>query len=126
MVSMFSRIAEQKIAEAIKRGELNHLPGAGKPLVIEDLSHVPEDLRASYKILKNSGYLPPELELQQECVSLEQMIQLCQTAEDKDQWIKKLTEKQIKLRIMLEKRGISHNPSLQAYEERIRSKLVDD
>ncbi|MCM3128843.1 DnaJ family domain-containing protein [Paenibacillus provencensis] len=125
-MSIFSRIAEQKIAEAMKRGELDHLPGAGKPLVIEDLSHVPEDLRASYKILKNSGYLPPELELQQECLSLEQMIRLCQVAEDKEQMIKKLTEKQIKLRIMLEERGISHSPPLRGYEEKISSKLGDE
>ena len=29
---MFDLIAEQKIAEAIARGELDNLPGAGRPL----------------------------------------------------------------------------------------------
>lgn len=59
-MGMFSRMAEQKIAEAMAKGEFDHLPGAGKPLVIEDLSHVPEELRMSYKLLKNAGILPEE------------------------------------------------------------------
>lgn len=51
-------IAEQRIREAQEKGELDNLPGSGKPLVIEDLGDVPEDLRMAYKILKNSGYIP--------------------------------------------------------------------
>ncbi|MCM3782831.1 DUF1992 domain-containing protein [Neobacillus mesonae] len=124
-MNLFSRIAEQKIAEAIEKGELDHLPGAGKPLVIEDMSHIPEDLRASYKILKNSGYLPPELSLQQECVSLQQMIQACINEEEKGHMQKKLNEKQIRLRMLLEDRGISTNHTLGGYEDKIRAKLGD-
>jgi len=55
-------LAEQKIREAIARGELADLPGAGKPLPREDLSMVPEHLRAGYRLLKNAGFVPPELE----------------------------------------------------------------
>ncbi len=54
-------LAEQKIEEAIARGEFDNLPGAGRPLPDEDLSLVPEHLRAGYRLLKNAGYLPPEL-----------------------------------------------------------------
>lgn len=49
---MLSWLAEQKIAEAMARGEFDHLPGNGRPLQIEDLSSVPEDLRMAYKLLK--------------------------------------------------------------------------
>ncbi|WP_420170527.1 DnaJ family domain-containing protein, partial [Paenibacillus larvae] len=39
---------------------MDNLPGQGKPLVLENWSSVPEDLRLAYKILKNSGHLPEE------------------------------------------------------------------
>jgi hypothetical protein len=59
---MFDLIAEQKIAEAIARGELDNLPGAGRPLNLDDDALIPEELRLACRILKNAGYVPPELE----------------------------------------------------------------
>ena len=53
-----SIIAEQRIREACERGAFDSLPGAGKPLELEDDSHIPEDLRMAYKLLKNAGYVP--------------------------------------------------------------------
>lgn len=50
-------VAERKIEEAIAEGAFDNLPGLGKPLVLEDLSNMPPDMRMAYTILKNSGYL---------------------------------------------------------------------
>ncbi len=58
----FELIAERKIAEAAERGEFDDLPGRGKPLDLEDDALVPEDLRMAYRILKNAGYVPAEVE----------------------------------------------------------------
>ena len=70
---MFDLIAEQKIAEAIARGELDNLPGAGRPLDLDDDALIPEELRLAYRILKNAGYLPPELETLNEIAQLERI-----------------------------------------------------
>lgn len=70
-------IAEQRIQEAQDQGAFDHLPGAGKPLDMEDDSHVPEDLRMAYKLLRNAGYLPPELEERKEITSLMEMLEKC-------------------------------------------------
>ena len=59
---MFDSIAERKIAEAIAAGELDDLPGAGKPLELEDDALVPEELRMTFRILRNAGIVPPEIE----------------------------------------------------------------
>lgn len=59
---MFDLIAERKIAEAIARGELDDLPGAGRPLDLTDDALIPEELRMAYRILKNAGYVPPEVQ----------------------------------------------------------------
>ena len=50
-------VAEQKIQEALQNGEFDRLPGVGKPLVMEDLSHLPPEARMAYTILKNSGFV---------------------------------------------------------------------
>ena len=41
----FEAIAEQRIRDALARGEFDHLPGAGKPLQLDDDSLIPEDQR---------------------------------------------------------------------------------
>jgi hypothetical protein len=40
------RLAERKIEEAVREGLFDNLPGRGRPLVLEDLSRVPPELRA--------------------------------------------------------------------------------
>ncbi len=65
-IFFFERIAEKRIKEAIRQGQLDNLPGKGKPIVFEDDSMVPQDLRMAYKMLKNAGFIPPELQTEKE------------------------------------------------------------
>ena len=58
---MLEFLAERKISQAIADGELDGLPGEGKPLDLDDDALVPEDLRLAYRILKNAGVTPPEV-----------------------------------------------------------------
>lgn len=74
-MNILDRIAEARIQAAIERGELRELPGEGKPLQLDDDSAIPEELRAAYRILKNSGFLPPELQLRKEVREAEQLLQ---------------------------------------------------
>ncbi len=55
-------IAERRIAEAVSQGAFEDLPGAGRPLALEDDALVPEELRIAHRILKNAGFLPREVE----------------------------------------------------------------
>ena len=70
---MLEFIAEQRIAEAVANGELDGLPGAGRPLDLDDDALIPEDLRLAHRILKNAGYVPPELETLNEIAQLERI-----------------------------------------------------
>ncbi len=63
-------LAEEKIREAMRRGEFANLAGKGQPLQVDDLSHVPEQLRAGYTILKNAGVLPEEMQLKNVAVAI--------------------------------------------------------
>jgi hypothetical protein len=104
MNDVMRRFAEQKIREAIEKGELDNLPGKGKPLQLEDYSHIPEELRAGYKILKNAGLLPEEMDIQKAIAALEQALEENQPEEAKDRLRKKLKEKKLHFNILMEKR----------------------
>ena len=69
-----SLIAERKIQEALENGELKDLPGQGRPLELEDLRGVPEDLQMAYKILKNAGFTPSEVADQKELARTEDLL----------------------------------------------------
>ncbi len=59
---------------------LDNLPGAGRPLDLEDDALIPEELRLAYRILKNAGYVPPELETLNEIAQLERIAMGNETA----------------------------------------------
>ena len=70
---MLEFIAERRIAEAISNGELDDLPGRGRALELDDDALVPADLRLAYRILKNAGFVPPEIETLNEIAQLERL-----------------------------------------------------
>ncbi len=90
---MLEFIAEQRIAEAIANGELDHLPGAGRPLDLDDDALIPEELRLAHRILKNAGYVPPELETLNEIAQLERIAMGNATAVEKLALLKAKIEK---------------------------------
>jgi hypothetical protein len=67
-------LAERKIEEALAKGDLAGLPGEGRPLDLDDDLLIPEDLRMAYRILKNSGFVPPEVEQIREIAELERTV----------------------------------------------------
>lgn len=75
--SAIQTIAERRIEEAQKKGDFDNLPGQGKPLVYEDLSNIPPDLRMAYKILKNAGCVPEEIAQRKEVAQLSELLDKC-------------------------------------------------
>ncbi len=73
-MEFLQRIVEERIQKAQEEGAFDNLPGKGKPLAFDDDTSVPEDLRLTYKILKNSNCLPPELEMRNQIFSLHQLL----------------------------------------------------
>jgi len=75
----FDAIAERRIREAQERGEFDNLPGIGAPLALDDDPLVPAELRVAYRLLKNAGFIPPELAAHREIRDLEQLLQAAET-----------------------------------------------
>tara|TARA_R110001583_G_scaffold195184_2_gene370375 strand:+ start:43825 stop:44133 length:309 start_codon:yes stop_codon:yes gene_type:complete len=73
-MSIFEILAEQRIADAIRRGELDNLPGAGRPLVFDDELFVSGEQRMINRVLKNAGFTPPEVRLRKELADLREAL----------------------------------------------------
>lgn len=86
----FEAIAEQRIKEAVARGDLDDLPGSGQPLDLNDDPLIPEDLRMAYRILKNAGFVPPEVHTLQQIGALERLVQTLEEGEQRDLAMRKL------------------------------------
>ncbi len=92
----FEMIAERRIKQAMEEGAFENLEGKGKPLVFEDDSMIPPDLRMAYKILKNAGFLPPALQNEKE---IKQALDLLDDLEDEQERYAQVT----KLNLMITK-----------------------
>jgi hypothetical protein len=103
-MDILEKIAERKIKKAIERGEFKSSLYKGKTIEIEDLSHIPEELRLGYKILKNAGILPEEMELKKEVVNLQRLIDCCNDESEKDKLRKKLNKETLRFELLMEKR----------------------
>lgn len=80
-MTLLDQWAERHIVDAMRNGDLDNLAGAGKKLILDDDSHVPAELRAGYRLLKNAGCLPPELEQRREAVQLQDLLHSLQPSD---------------------------------------------
>ncbi|MEJ2365059.1 MAG: DUF1992 domain-containing protein [Deltaproteobacteria bacterium] len=115
------RLAEERISDAIRRGEFDNLPGRGKPLNLEDDRHIPEDLRLAYKVLKNASCLPPELELKKEISKAEELLSSMEDEGQKYRQLQKLNFLIMKLNEM--RRGSVQWEEKQLYYEKMVEKV---
>jgi len=120
-LSYFWRIAEERILEAQRAGAFDNLPGKGKPLELEDLSWVPEDLRIGYHVLKNAHVLPPEAELMKDIHTLEDLLKHVEDDGARRALAKSLQWKMIRLD-MLKRRSMTVN-AVRDYSRKLISKF---
>lgn len=118
---MFSILAEQKIQEAIRRGELENLALRGKPIPKEDLSGVPDELRMGYKILKNAGFLPEELQINRDMVQLKDLLLCCHDEEERKSLKRQLSLKQLHFDLLQERNR--RNRAFAQYQQRVLGRI---
>jgi hypothetical protein len=121
-MSIFARIAEAKIQDGIEQGEFNGLPGRGRPLQLDDLSGVPPHMRLGFKVLRNAGVAPPEVELRREVYRLDREIAVTRDPEKLSELRRRRRDSDLSLAIMLERRAGAAGPrAVRALRRRRRS-----
>jgi hypothetical protein len=94
------QIVEERIRQAQEEGQFDDLPGKGKPLKLDDDSKVAPHLRASYRILKNAGILPPQMQIRKEINHLRQLLDETQCEKEARCLVLQINEKILESNIM--------------------------
>ena len=122
MFTGFEKIVEERIRKAQKRGLFENLTGAGKPLPRDVIGNtVSEDLRLSYRILKNADCLPPEVEVQKEISRTEDLLAGMKDTQARYQTLKKLNYLILKLNTIRDGSAALDMP--QYYTEKMAERL---
>lgn len=115
--------AERHILDAMRKGELDNLPGTGERLALDDDSHVPAELRAGYRLLKNSGCLPPELEQRKEAVVL---LDILKGIRREDPEYQQVSKRLALLEAKLRQAGLSTDFLHGAYADKLIHKISEE
>ena len=103
-MSIFDRLAEERIRAALEKGELSGLPGEGRPLEFDDDALVPAELRMSNRVLRNAGYVPPAILELRELRALCEALAAGAEGVDSAAAVRRLTS----LLLRVEAAGLSH------------------
>ena len=95
---------EQKIREAMARGEFDNLAGKGKPIDLEAYFNTPEDLRMAYSILKSNSFVPEEVEMMKEIASLKEKLGSIADGPESAALREKINERSLALSLLLDRR----------------------
>jgi Domain of unknown function (DUF1992) len=101
----FQKNIDEKIKEAIAKGEFDNLPGKGEPLDLGAYFATPEHLRMGYSILKSAGIIPEEMELLKQIEGLKKSLGSCTSQAEKRAIQKQLSEKIINFNLRMERYG---------------------
>ncbi len=100
MIIAWMKLVERRIKEAEEQGAFDNLPGKHKPIKLEDYGNMPDDLRLAYKILKNAGCLPPELQLRKDIRRMEDLLEHISDEKEAYRLIKEINFRIMKLNMM--------------------------
>ncbi|HED3067660.1 TPA: DUF1992 domain-containing protein [Kluyvera ascorbata] len=115
--------AERHIADAQRKGEFDNLPGQGEALVLDDDSAVPEALRSGYRLLKNAGCLPPELEQRKQAVELADLLKGIRREDERYQ---ELSRRLALMELKLQQAGLSTDFLRGDYADKLMSKINEE
>ncbi len=70
-MNKWKNVVDKLLNEAIGNGDISHLPGAGKPLRLDNDSHTPADMRMAHKIMGDHDVIPEWISKSQELEKVE-------------------------------------------------------
>ena len=96
-------LAEQRIAAAQRAGELDDLPGAGKPLPADKFANVSPEMRAAVTVLSNSGYVPEEVDLLREMNEAREALGSAGTEAEKKVLMRRFIDAELRYNVALDR-----------------------
>lgn len=119
---LLDQLAEQKIQDHLSRVDPRQSELCGQALDLDVDAHVPSELRALYRVLKHSGFVPPEVALRDEINSLTRLLGCVADEGERGRVARRLQV----LQLQLESRGAKGQGSglLAEYRDQLTQRLA--
>mgnify|MGYP000940652764 CR=1 FL=1 len=116
---MYYYFVEEKIKEAVNKGEFDNLPGKGKPLnLTEDMPGLSPELRMAYKVLKNAGFLSETEEKDKEKITFKDLYKNATDETEQSNY-----QKRMEFNEFIKNRKLYRNKKFQSYADKIFKKF---
>jgi hypothetical protein len=97
---MALKSVEEAIQAARARGEFDNLEGRGKPQDHSAYFSQPEELRVAHHMLRNAGFVPPEVELLREIGELRERLRACTEEPERGHLVREIDRRQAQIEIL--------------------------
>lgn len=98
------RAIEEIIQAALARGDFDNLQGQGKPQDHSEYFSMPEEDRMAHTVLKNAGFVPPEVELLKEMDALRSQLSGARSEAERRDLTKQIDEKALAFNLIQEQK----------------------
>ena len=116
---------EEKIKKSIEDGDLDDLPGRGKPLDLKDeFPGLPPELKMVYKTLKSAGYFPDHEDHNQNSITIQELVHSA-TDGMYEEIVKVEYKKRVEFGEFVKKKKLHVNPKFSEYAKKIYHKLFN-
>ncbi len=97
---MALKAVEEAIQAARARGEFDNLEGRGKPLDHSEYFSQPEELRIAHHLLRNAGFVPPEVELLREIGELQERLSACTQEPERGRLVREIDRRRAHIELL--------------------------
>ncbi len=97
-------VAEHRIREAMDQGFFDDSPYRGRRVHLDEDDSIPAELRMAFKILKDAGGLPPEVELRREIASLSELLDAVVDPGERARVRGELSDRRLRLELLRRRR----------------------
>jgi len=110
---------EERIKDAIDKGEFDDLPGKGKRLNLrEELQGLSPEIRMGYRMLKNAGYLTEETDKKRKDITVDDLVTAATGTKEKAN-----VQSKTKFDAFVHQRQLDKNKKFATYAKKIYQKL---
>jgi signal transduction histidine kinase len=93
-------IAERRIREAMDQGLFDDSPYRGRRIDLQEDESIPAELRMAFKVLRDAGCLPPEVELRRDIGTLSELLDTVVEPEERRRIGRELSDKLLRLELL--------------------------
>jgi signal transduction histidine kinase len=93
-------IAERRIREAMDQGLFDDSPYRGRRIDLQEEESILAELRMAFKVLRDAGCLPPEVELRRDIGTLSELLDTVVEPEERRRIGRELSDKLLRLELL--------------------------